>query len=245
MKRIAILTSVIILFSMLDWVIIPFNQIGSQYPHTYDIDPKLPNVLLISDSTQIRYYPLVNKALEGKANIYRIVELASQHLHSLVYGGPLLRPVNGASTMRGKERLNGWLGDKQWDVIHFNWGLHNLIKLEKGANNRLVGVLAIQDYRDTLQALIEQLENTGAKLIIATTTPVPADIGYEQADVKVLNGVAKSLAEKHDLMINDLYSVILPHLAKVQYRNDIHFNEAGTKMLASKVESTLVIALQP
>ena len=49
--------------------------------------------------------------LAGVANVHRI-------------------PVNGSSTDVGLKSLDAWLAtggaDKKWDVIHFNWGLHDL-----------------------------------------------------------------------------------------------------------------------
>ena len=47
------------------------------------------------------------KALAGKANVHRA-------------------PTNCGPTIRGLEGLDQWLGDGRWDVIHFNWGLHDL-----------------------------------------------------------------------------------------------------------------------
>src|SRR5438132_4350306 len=70
-------------------------------------DPKLPRVLLIGDSISIEYTIPTRRLLEGKANVHRI-------------------PANGWSTTTGKERLTQWLGTREWDVIHFNWGLHDL-----------------------------------------------------------------------------------------------------------------------
>ena len=244
MKRVAILIIIIILVVILDRIILPFNLISTQYPHAFDADPQLPNVLLIGDSTQIRYYPLVKKALEGKANVYRIVELAPQRLHSLFYGGPLLQPVNGSSTKRGQERLNEWLGDKRWDVIHFNWGLHDLVKSEQGMVDHLLLADAAQEYQNTLQPLFERMEETGAQLIFAMTTPVPPESGYVPGVVEALNKAGKSMAEEHGVMINDLYSVVLPQLTEVQNRNDVHFNESGTRMLASGVTSSILMALK-
>src|SRR5688572_21808238 len=69
-------------------------------------DPKLPRVLLIGDSISIGYTLAVRDLLKGKANVHRI-------------------PTNGGPTTNGLARLKQWLGDGKWDVIHFNWGLHD------------------------------------------------------------------------------------------------------------------------
>src|SRR5512137_1049512 len=69
--------------------------------------PGLPRVLLIGDSISIGYTVAVRDLLKAKANVHRI-------------------PVNGASTLNGLKNLDTWLGTSKWDVIHFNWGLHDL-----------------------------------------------------------------------------------------------------------------------
>ena len=67
----------------------------------------LPRVLLIGDSISIGYTVTVRTELAGKANVHRI-------------------PENGADTANGLKKIDDWLGDSHWDVIHFNWGLHDL-----------------------------------------------------------------------------------------------------------------------
>src|SRR5689334_21790630 len=70
-------------------------------------EPGLPRILLIGDSISIGYTVTVRTMLAGKANVHRI-------------------PENGADTANGLKKLDAWLGDARWDVIHFNWGLHDL-----------------------------------------------------------------------------------------------------------------------
>src|SRR5438270_839998 len=70
-------------------------------------DPKLPRVLLIGDSISIGYTLPTRTLFAGKANVHRI-------------------PENGGSTARGIEKIDAWLGTGKWDVIHFNWGLHDI-----------------------------------------------------------------------------------------------------------------------
>src|SRR5258708_28446482 len=67
----------------------------------------LPRVLLIGDSISMGYTVPVRELLKGKANVHRI-------------------PTNGGPTTNGITNLKAWLGDSKWDVIHFNWGLHDV-----------------------------------------------------------------------------------------------------------------------
>ena len=66
----------------------------------------LPRVLLIGDSISIGYTLPTRTLLAGKANVHRI-------------------PQNGSSTGYGLTQLEKWLGGGRWDVIHFNFGLHD------------------------------------------------------------------------------------------------------------------------
>ena len=69
-------------------------------------DPKLPRVLLIGDSVSRGYTQAARKALAGKANVHRA-------------------PANCGPTASGVKNLEVWLGDGKWDVIHFNFGIHD------------------------------------------------------------------------------------------------------------------------
>src|SRR5712671_3671107 len=69
--------------------------------------PGLPRVLLIGDSISIGYTPGVRELLKGRANVHRI-------------------PANGGPTKNGIANIEKWLGTGKWDVIHYNWGIHDL-----------------------------------------------------------------------------------------------------------------------
>ena len=124
-----------------------------------ETDLSLPNVLLIGDSISIGYTEPVRNLLSGKANVYRI-------------------PENGGPTSRGVANLDKWLGDRKWDLIHFNWGLHDL-KYMKDGKLDLSGteLSTVEQYAENLEELVARLKNTRAKLIWASTTPVPEGAG--------------------------------------------------------------------
>ncbi len=79
-------------------------------------DPALPRVLLIGDSISIGYTLPTRDALKGKANVHR-------------------PPANCGPTPRGVEHLDAWLGDGKWNVIHFNFGLHDLKYVNDAGRN--------------------------------------------------------------------------------------------------------------
>lgn len=69
--------------------------------------PGLPRVLILGDSISIGYTLQVRELLKGKANVHRPA-------------------TNCFSTREGAQQLDQWLGKDKWDVIHFNFGLHDL-----------------------------------------------------------------------------------------------------------------------
>src|SRR5476651_196349 len=110
----------------------------------------LPRVFLIGDSISMGYTVPVRELLKGKANVHR----------------PL---TNGGPTPNGLAHLDQWLGTGKWDVIHFNWGLHDLKWCDDKGTITEVGVghqqVPVEDYEKNLRTLVARLKKTGAKLI--------------------------------------------------------------------------------
>jgi acyl-CoA thioesterase-1 len=184
-------------------------------------DPKLPRVLLIGDSISIGYTAPTRELLAGKANVHRI-------------------PENGGPTTTGVAKIKRWLGDGKWDVIHFNWGLHDL-KLGTGAHQ-----VPIDQYEKNLRALVKTLRGTGAKLIWASTTPVPdgkLNPPRKNSDVLEYNRVAKKVMDESGVAIDDLYAFAQPRLATIQRPVNVHFTPAGSRALAGQVAAAIEKAL--
>src|ERR1700736_5093714 len=95
--------------------------------------PGLPRVLLIGDSISIGYTEPVRTILTGKANVQRI-------------------PENGAATLTGVKNLDQWLGTAKWDVIHFNFGLHDLKQMDDGKHQ-----VSLPDYETNLRTIVKRL----------------------------------------------------------------------------------------
>ena len=185
-------------------------------------NPKLPRVLLIGDSISMGYTVPVRDLLKGQANVHRI-------------------PENGGPTTNGLAKLPMWLGDGQWDVIHFNFGLHDL-KLIVAGQRRLTP----EAYEKNLRELVGQLKATKAKLIWASTTPVPGPagkLGRITEDVPVYNAVAASIMEENGIPTDDLYGFALPQLSKIQRPENVHYTKEGYEALAGKVAASIEVAL--
>jgi len=181
----------------------------------------LPRVLLIGDSISMGYTLPVRELLKGKANVHRI-------------------PTNGGPTLRGLESLKRWLGDGKWDVIHFNWGLHDL-RLDDAGKYQV----PLDEYAKNLKELVKQLKATGAKLIWCSTTPVPEKCTppRKNADVIAYNAAAKKIMDENGIALDDLYAFALPKIKELQLPDNVHFGPEGSAELAKAVVASLQPAL--
>lgn len=182
----------------------------------------LPRVLLIGDSISMGYTLAVRELLAGKANVHR-------------------PPTNCGPTIRGVEQIDAWLGDGPWDVIHFNFGLHDLKIMDDGKHQ-----VALDQYEQNLRKLVERMQKTKAKLIWCSTTPVPESSSppRHNADVLAYNAAAKKIMDEQGIAIDDLYAFALPQLAKIQLPNNVHFSPEGSKVLARQVAESIEKAIK-
>jgi acyl-CoA thioesterase-1 len=179
----------------------------------------LPRVLLIGDSISIGYTLPVRELLKDKANVHRIL-------------------TNGADTANGLKHLDEWLGGGKWNVIHFNWGLHDL-KIGKDD----VRQVPLDQYRQNLRELVTRLEHSGARLIFATTTPVPDGKTTPprlNQDVIIYNRVANEIMLERGVPIDDLYGLALPKLASIQLPVNVHYKPEGYQVLAEQVAASIL-----
>lgn len=187
-------------------------------------EPGLPRVLLLGDSISIGYTPFVQSMLKGKANVHRPA-------------------ANCQATRHGLQQLDAWLGPSKWDVIHFNWGLHDLKYVGPDGTNLADPKAAtskhqvpIEEYEKNLDELVRRLSKTGAKLIWCSTTPVPAGAtGRVESDAPKYNEAALRVMQKHGVAVNDLYSFALGRLKEIQRPANVHFSDEGSQQLAGQV----------
>ncbi len=193
----------------------------------------LPNVLLIGDSISIGYMLDVRNQLEGVANVYRPA-------------------ANCGPTTRGLASLDAWLGDRKWDVIHFNFGLHDLKYIgPKGQSladpNAATShhQVPIDQYAANLKKIAERLRATGATVIWQETTPVPdGSAGRVAGDAKRYNeAAAKVIAELGGIQTDAMYAFAVAH-ADLQRKANVHYTAAGSKKLAEQVTKSVRSVLE-
>ncbi len=162
----------------------------------------LPRVLILGDQIYQQPAADLNKELKGKAEIHY----------------PRLEPGVVWNSATALELLDQQLGEGQWDLIHFNCGLGDLI-------HRVPGVKAFRvmprhaggirtttpgQYEKNLHALVARLKATGAKLVWASTTPIrhsSTNVFEKGAEIEY-NALAAKVMAKHGIPTNDMYTFV-------------------------------------
>jgi lysophospholipase L1-like esterase len=186
-------------------------------------------VLLIGDSISIGYTLPTRERLKGKANVHR-------------------PGVNCGPSSRGVANLDAWVGDGKWDVIHFNFGLHDLKYVDDAGKNATLETghpqVALEQYEANLERIVERMKRTGAVLMFATTTPVPPGEKTRVSDDSIkYNDAARRVMERHGVRIDDLHAFCVPRLAEIQRPANVHFTPAGSAALAEEVAKQVEAAL--
>jgi len=186
----------------------------------------LPRVLLIGDSICGGYQKGVKKLLDGKAVVVK-------------------NKGNAQHTETGLEKLDEWLGEGKWDLIHFNWGLWDLARRNPNSKNfghldKVDGKLttSLEDYEKNIRKLVARLKKTGATLVWASTTPVPeGEPGRIKGDAVKYNAVATKIMAENGIAIDDLHAEVI-RMGRPK-TNNVH----DTGNLSGKVAGSILAAL--
>ncbi len=200
---------------------------------------KLPNVFIYGDSISMHYMKPLREELDGVANVYRMY-------------------CNGGDTGRYFERmpiLNEVMRDPMleghwdfdWQVIQLNFGLHDMKYLDAKGNYTVEDgkqVRSIEDYQANLRKIFDDVKknNPKAKIIFATTTPVPENSrGRIAGDAKKYNQAALEVLKDYpEIVVNDLYALSKPHQSEwAKAPTDVHYNSKGQRAQAEQVAKVI------
>ena len=196
----------------------------------------LPRVLILGDSISMGYTLSVRAALKGEANVHRPA-------------------ANCGPTDSGLKYLDKWLGEEKWEVIHFNWGLHDVMHYLNGVakEDRVPHTTegafrrnSTAQYEEKLRELVARLQATGATLIWAGTTPIPDSSKglWKPGDAAIYNKVAAKVMTDNGILVDDLWSFAKPELAGIQKERDVHFSSKGSALLGKEVARVIKEALE-
>ena len=195
-------------------------------------DPNLPYVLIIGDSISIGYTLDVRRELQGVANVYR-------------------PPTNCGPTTKGLAEIDSWLGDRKWDVVHWNHGLHDLKYMgPKGQN--LADPKAptshpqvpIDDYTSNIERLAKRIKQSAKVVIWRETTPVPEGAaGRVVGDSAKYNAAAAKAIANVGGIQTDPFFAFAESVKEQQRPANVHYTPEGSKRLGSHVAKVIRTAL--
>lgn len=197
-----------------------------------EVDSNLPNALLIGDSISIGYHVAAREALAGKANVYR-------------------PKTNCGPTTRGLEQIDQWLGDRNWDVVHWNFGLHDLKFMGPNGENLADPAdptshpqVAIADYQANIKKLAERIKQQAKVVIWRETTPVPKGAGGRvPGDAKRYNDAAAEAIAEVGGIVTDPFFAYAETVADMQQPANVHYTPEGSKALGQHVAAVIENAL--
>lgn len=197
-----------------------------------EVDPTLPNVLLIGDSISIGYHVAAREALAGKANVFR-------------------PKTNCGPTTRGTEQIDAWLGDRRWDVVHWNFGLHDLKYMGPNGENLADPAVAtshpqvpIDAYEANIKALAERIKKQAKVVIWRETTPVPEGAaGRVPGDAKRYNAAAAKAVGEVGGISTDPFFAYAESVAAMQQPANVHYTAEGSQALGEHVAKVILEAL--
>ena len=195
--------------------------------------------MILGDSISIGYTPHVARLLGPAIKVVRPNRNG--------------RPENCQGTDNGLPNLDRWLELEggEWDLIHFNFGLHDLkrVNAETGKNSNNPDdpyQSSPEEYREQLTTIVKRLLKTDAKLVLCTTTPVPEDVKPYRAttDPVEYNRVAREVIRELDptgdrIAVNDLFEFANRRLEQIQRPANVHFSPQGSKELAVEVANVI------
>ena len=185
----------------------------------------LPRVLLLGDSISMGYHATVVAGLDDEATLVRPKE-------------------NCEGTTKGIRRIEDWLalegGD--FDVVHFNFGLHDLKRVGSDGRNSDdpddPPQADLEIYQRNLRSIAKTILASGATPVFCTTTPVPEGgvrPHRDPADVELYNEIALETMAELGIRVNDLNSFAADRIGKIQIPANVHFNRPGSAALGTHV----------
>ena len=192
----------------------------------------LPNVLIIGDSISIGYTLPTRALLKGKVNLHRI-------------------PTNGGPTTKGVIEIEKWLGKRKWDLIHFNWGLHDLKFMGKDGTNLVpkekggIVQVSLPEYEKNLNKLVTRMKKSAKQLVWRNTTPIPpgSKARYVGDSVKY-NQAAARVMKKHGVPTLDLFTPSKKNMKDWMKEANVHYHAHGSQALAELVARDIIERLK-
>jgi acyl-CoA thioesterase-1 len=159
-------------------------------------DKKILQVLFLGDPVQQGIVQAAAKELTGKANFQY--------------------PPPGSANDSGSAlaRIDQLLGDKPYDIIYFNFGIGDLFYKDPASKeirimNKDAGGVRVSSpdqYEKNLDAIVQRLTGSKAKLIWGSTTPLNNGNLFDGDSEKEYNAIAARVMAKYKVPVLDLHA---------------------------------------
>lgn len=205
----------------------------------------LPNVLIIGDSVsmyELGYFRYVKTALQGVASV--------QMMGSFGEG-------SCGTSFGAIDCIDTWLNGGGWDVISFNWGLHDICP-------KLYGRVSPEEYIKNLDTAYQRMKPALAangSVVFQDTTPVPPKSNRNITDVYAINMLARALFANYTppVSVTPLFEMVVaecranqstklyPYTSdcpQLQFSDNVHFTERGRSYTGTVVANSILRALK-
>lgn len=161
---------------------------------------KIPQVLFLGDQVHGAIVQAAAKEIGGKVRLQF----------------PPVGSANDSGTALAK--IDSLLGETKWDIIYFNFGIGDLFYKDPATREiRImakdaggVRVSTPEQYEKQLDALVQRLKTTNAKLIWGSTTPLAKANNLFDVNSEIeYNIIAASVMAKHKVPVIDLHGHIM------------------------------------
>lgn len=141
-----------------------------------------------------------------------------------------------------------WLGAEKWDVIYFNFGHADLVHRDPQSKSVRVmsrhagGVRTTspEQYEKNLLEIIKHLKATGAKLVWASTTPLPnSDQLFQPQSEVEYNQIAARVMEREKVPQFDAYAIAKVELEGRQKRREPGYKDPMVPSIAAAIREQL------
>jgi len=209
-----------------------------------------PNVLLIGDSISMPvpftpggYGNNTRWMLEAK-------NISVQHNGGWGKGGQASNTPKGLSCTNTSTSGNWFNFTGTFDIIHFNFGLHDLVASGPGEGAEHVD---IPQYMLNIKEIFTRLSTRAKHVIWTTTTPCPnvtTSMGRSDAKVIAYNKAAMTaLSSASNVLVDDLYAAVDGYCGKnyktcdLQLPANVHFTSKGCEFMAEHVVAKIMQVL--
>ncbi|MDE2732973.1 MAG: SGNH/GDSL hydrolase family protein [Gemmatimonadota bacterium] len=180
----------------------------------------LPLVVLIGDSIRMGYQDHVVSQLADRAEVWVPGE-------------------NGGDSRNVLAHLDQWIFSRQPDLVHVNYGLHDLKRAFGAAS-----AIPLDEYERNVSQILQRLQRElNGAVVWATTTPVDENWHHQnkgfdrlEADVEAYNAAARAVAVDLGVPIDDLFAVVEREgKARLLTQDGVHFTAEGSQLLGRVV----------